>query len=310
MKKILSIFILFALIVTANTGCLKDKGFDDHTYGINSPETSPKGVGLPLAASPQSYGLDLTSNAQTVSDILVANILAGNAPSADVKVNLVLKPSLIASYNTANGTSAIEFPATLYSLSSSTITISAGKTLGDVKINIPSTLTLDANKTYALGFSISSVDNGYIIASNLKDLLILFNIKNKYDGIYNLRGYHNRTPYTFPFNINVHMITTGPNSVALYYPPFGDYGQPIGTAPGTVSWYGAAVSPNFGFDLTTNLATTITGMPGSAVTYSYATDPGIVNKYDPATKKMYLCWQYNGNPLRRFYDTLSFISKR
>lgn len=297
-------------MITVSTGCLKDKGFDDHTYGINSPETSPAGIGLPLAVSPQSYGLDLTSNAQTVSDIIVANLLAGKAASSDIKVNLVMKPSLIADYNTANGTSALELPSSLYSVSAMTITIKAGKTLGDVKINIPSTLTLNANNTYALGFSVSSVDAGYTIASNMKDLLILFNIKNKYDGIYNLRGYHNRTPYTFPFNINVHMITTGPNSVALYYPPFGDYGQPIGTAPGTVSWYGPAVSPNFGFDLTTNKAITISGMPGTGVTYSYATDPGINNYYDPATKKMYLCWQYNGNPLRRFYDTLTFISKR
>lgn len=311
MKKITSIIVLFALMLTVTTGCLKDKGFEDHVYGINSPETSPVGIGLPLASDPQSYGLDLTATPQVVADIVVANLLGGKPAPADIKINLALKPTLIADYNTANGTSAIALPTSVYTIPSSlVITIKQGETLGKLPINVSSTTSLDASITYALGISIASTDAGYTIASNLKDLLILFNIKNKYDGIYNLTGYHNRSPYTFPFDINVHMITTGPNSVALYYPPFGDYGQPIGTAPGAVNWYGAAVSPNFGFDLVTNQATTITGMPGSGVTYGYATDPGVNNYYDPATKKMYLCWQYNGNALRRFYDTLRYIGKR
>ncbi len=310
MKKILSLSLLFAVVMAVSTGCLKDKGFDNHEYGINSPETSPVGIGLPLAASPQNIGVDLSGSSQTVSDILVANLLSGSPASADIKVNLTLNPTLVADYNTANGTSVQPLPTAVYTLPSTTIVIKAGQSLGKLVITLPSTLSLNANITYGLGFTISSVDAGYVIAKNLKDLVVIINVKNKYDGIYRLTGYHNRTPYTFPFDIKVNMITTGPNSVALYYPPFGDYGQPIGTAPGVVSWYGAAVSPNFGFDLVTNLATTITGMPGSGVTYGYATDPGIVNKYDPALKKMTLCWQYNGNALRRFYDTLVYVGPR
>lgn len=310
MRKLLSVIAVFAVLSSLTTGCLKDKGFDDHVYGINSPSTSPVGIGLPLAAAPNTYGLNLTTNLQVVSDILVANLLSGSPASADIKVNLVLNPTLIANYNSQQGTSVQLLPASLYNLPTSTITIKAGSNLGKIVLNIPSTITLDASITYGLGFSIASTDAGYTIAGNQKDLVLLFNIKNKYDGIYRLTGYHNRSPYTFPFALDVHMITTGPNSVALYYPPFGDYGQPIGTAPGVVSWYGPAVSPNFGFDLVTNVATTITGMPGSGVTYGYATDPGINNYYDPATKKMYLCWQYNGNPLRRFYDTLAYKGPR
>lgn len=311
MKKITSIIVLFVLMLTVTTGCLKDKGFENHEYGINSPETSPVGIGLPLAANTQTYGLDLSATPQVVADILVANLLGGKPAPADIKVNLTLKPTLIADYNTANGTSAIVLPSSIYTVPSSlVITIKQGETLGKLPINISSTTSLDASVTYALGFSISSTDAGYTIASNLKDLLILFNIKNKYDGIYNLTGYHNRTPYTFPYDINVLMITTGPTSVAMYLnPPFGDYGQPIGTAPGAVGWYGNAVSPNFGFDPTTNIATTISGMyPG--VTYSYNTDPGVVNSWNPVTKKMTISWQYNGNPLRRFYDTLVYKGPR
>ena len=37
-------------------------------------------------------------------------------------------------------------------------------------------------------------------------------LKNKYDGIYTLRGYHNRVPYTFPYEVEMHMVTYGPTS--------------------------------------------------------------------------------------------------
>ena len=311
MKRILTFAVLFSVILTVGTGCLKDKGFEDHVYGINSPDTSPAGIGFPLAFNPNVIGLELKGTQQTVAEIIVVNLLSGNPAPNDIKVNIVANTTLVADYNTANGTSVVGLPTNLYNLSANPIIIPKGQNLGKIVLNIPNALTLDASKTYGLGFSISSVDAGYTIASNMKNIVVLFNIKNKYDGVYNLRGYHNRTPFTFPFALDVHMITTGPNSVAMYLlAPFGDYGQPIGVAPGVVNWYGPAVSPNFGFDPVTNAATTIVGMPANVVTLAYATDPGIVNKYDPATKKMFLCFQYNGNPLRRFYDTLTYKSPR
>ena len=47
------IFLASALLATMGlflTGCLKDKGFDNHEYGINDPDTQPPGIGFPLGA--------------------------------------------------------------------------------------------------------------------------------------------------------------------------------------------------------------------------------------------------------------------
>jgi hypothetical protein len=189
-----------------------------------------------------------------------------------------------------------------------------------VPITFVNANTLDPNSSYGIGFTITSVDGGYRIADNLKNLFVEIGVKNKYDGRYNLRGIHNRAPYTFPFALNVEMWTTGPSSVAMWLPaPFGDFGQPIGVAPGQVNWYGNAVSPNFIFDPATNLCTNVTLQVGAAVTLAMVTNDvvadmnpngPIVNRYEPGPKKMYLTFQYNGNDLRRFYDTLSYLGPR
>jgi hypothetical protein len=319
MKKILSISLLLASMAIVGTGCLKDKGFDNYEYGINSPETGAKGVGLPLAIAPQVIGIELKGTTQTISNILVANFLSGSPVPNDTKVNLVLNPTLVGDYNTANSASLVVLPPAVYSLPTTTITIKAGQNLGKLDILLPNTLSLDATKTYALGFSISSVDGGYTIASNLKNLLVIFNVKNKYDGLYQLRGYHNRPSpdYTLPYNVKVELRTSGPSSVVMWYPTPGpnDYAHPINGSTG--SYYGS-LSPDFNFDPVTNLASTIQNyVPYGPTTppLSYVTGPGIVNRanFDPVTNKpttITLLWRYNANDLRRFYDTLTYIGPR
>jgi hypothetical protein len=233
------------------------------------------------------------------------------APSSAVTVTLQLNPGLV----TAAG--IIPLGPTEFSVNSLTVTIPAGEKLSDaVKITVTNSSLLDPNQSYGVGFTIASVDQGYKIAANLKDMVIAFNIKNKYDGVYTLRGVHNRTPYTYPFEMDVEMWTTGPSSVAMYLPPpFGDFGQPIGTSSG-ISWYGNAVSPNFIFDPSgsgpggSDLCTGVTLQVGAAVTLDMVTTGGIVNRYENGTKTMYLTFQYNGNDLRRFYDTLTYIGPR
>ena len=59
---------------------------------------------------------------------------------------------------------------------------------------------------------ISSADADYVLSSNQNKLLISIGLKNKYDGIYTCVVYHNRVPYTFPYEVEMHMVTYGPTS--------------------------------------------------------------------------------------------------
>jgi len=329
MKKIFLASVLStALVGLLLTGCLKDKGFDNHTYGINDPDTQPAGVGFPLgtgAKAKNSYGLNVSASTQVVNDLVYVNLESGNPAPADIQVTLQINNSVISSYNTANGANIQVLPTALYTIPSLTLTIPAGQRNVKVPVNVLSTISLNPNLAYGIGLSIVSATGNVVVAGNLKDLLIEFSIKNKYDGKYNLKGVHNRSPYLFPFNLTVHMITTGPNSVALWNPARAEFAQPIGTAPGTVSSYGEAVSPNFTFDPSgsgpggSDLCSGVSLYVGSAVTLAMVTldnvadanpDGPIVNRYERGTKVMYLTYQYNGNDLRRFYDTLTYTGAR
>jgi len=327
MKKILFSPVLLVTVVTVLfTGCLKDKGFDMHRYGINDPDTQPPGIGFPAAAKSKSdFGLNVSSSVQAVNDLVYVNLESGSAASGDVHIALTnTTAALVAAYNSANGTNIQVLPSNLYNVALA-LTIPSGGRNAQVPLNVTSTLSLDPNLQYAVGLTISTVDGGYLIADNLKDLLVVFSVKNKYDGKYNLKAVHNRSPYTFPMNLTVYMITTGPASVAMYIPAFGDYGQPIGTAPGQYNWYGPAVSPNFIFNPTgsgpggSDLCIDVNLQVGAAVTLAMVTndqvadsnpDGPIVNRYEPGPKKMYLTFQYNSNDLRRFYDTLTYLGAR
>jgi hypothetical protein len=215
MKKI--IFSCLAA-VTILSSCLKDKGFDNHEYGIKDPSGSPKGVSFPLGVNDiNTFGLDAASpNLQVVSNAVVVNSETGDNPTTDVNVKLVLDPTLLTQYNADNGTTILPFDPQYYSLSSLNLVIKAGKDRGNIDIKIPSTVPLDLNKSYGIGFRIVSVDNGYTIANNLKSLLLEFNLKNKYDGIYTVTGtFRDVTNATFTANYprEYQVVTTGPNSV-------------------------------------------------------------------------------------------------
>jgi len=302
------------------TSCLKDKGFENGTYGINDPDSQPPGVGFPRAAAAKyTVGIDLSATAQVVNGVVYVNLESGVPAPSDVVVTLRLNDALRTAYNTANSTNILALSPSLFNVGLS-VTIPAGQRNGQIPITFPNTSTLNPNNSYGIGISIASVTGGYKVASNLDDLLIEVTVKNKYDGVYELKGYHNRAPYTFPFTTEVEMWTTGPSSVAMFWPDGGDFGQPIGIGPGATNWYGPAVSPNFQFDPATDLCTGVTGMPANAVTLGMVTNDQvadanpngpIVNRFLPGPpKKMYLVFQYNGNDLRRFYDTLTYLRAR
>lgn len=320
MKKIISSTLILAALAVSFTGCLKDKGFDNHTYGINDPDTQPPGVGFPKAVSSKvTVGVELSTTPQTVNDLVFVNVLAGEPAKTDVNITLTLNDALRTAYNTANSTNILALPPANFNVALS-LTIPAGQRFAQVPLILPSTNTLSPNDTYGIGFTIASVDGGYKIADNFKNLFVEIGVKNKYDGVYRLNGVHNRSPYTFPFETEVEMWTTGPASVAMYWPDAGDFGQPIGVAPGAISWYGNAVSPNFTFNPATDEIIGVSLQVGAAVTLGMVTldntpdmnpDGPIYNRMDAGPPKViYATYQYNNNNLRRFYDTLTFLHAR
>ncbi|MFM7672318.1 MAG: DUF1735 domain-containing protein [Bacteroidota bacterium] len=315
MKNVTSKAVLaLALLSFTFTGCLKDKGFENYQYGINDPDTQPPGVGFPFAAKAMNgYGLDVSGSPQTVAELTFLNLNAGNPAPADITINLAIKSTeLIGAYNTANGTNIQVLPTSLYTMPT-TVTIPAGARNVTVPLVVTNTLTLNPNIAYGIAVQITSASGNYIVAENLKNLLIQFSIKNKYDGVYNLTGYHNRVPYTFPYQTTMHMVTSGPNAVYFFWPLVGGVGHPIGIgANNAISWYGPIVAPVVVFNTSTNLVTNVfNGDPGGAPPITMFTGAGSrLSKWDPATRNITVDWNYNNNPLRAFFDNLQYLRGR
>ena len=321
MKKILSSSLILATLAVAFTGCLKDKGFDNHTYGINDPDTQPPGVGFPRGAiAKNTVGLDAgVGTNQAINDYVFVNLETGKPASADVHVTLVLNDALRTAYNAANGTSILAMPPAFFNVSLNVL-IPAGATGGQVPFNIPSTIPLDPSSSYGVGFTISAVDGGYKIAENLKNLFLEFTLKNKYDGNYrldlNLKGWgaygiaDDNNFYQWPINpdgTSIFMITGGPNSVRMFDNwdfGFGDFIQVAFTTGGPPGYTGfGATAPRFTFNTATNQLIDVSNdAPDDGRGRKFNINPAVVppagNFWDPGTRKIlasYILHQ-NGRP--------------
>lgn len=334
MKKILSSSLILATLAVAFTGCLKDKGFDNHTYGINDPDTQPPGVGFPLASNAKNtVGLDAgVATNQAINNIVFVNLEAGSPAKSDVHVTLVLNDAIRVAYNTANSTNILAMPPAFFNVSLNVL-IPAGATSGQVPFNIPSTVPMDPSNSYGVGFTITSVDGGYRIASNLKNLFMEFTLKNKYDGNYkmdiNLKGWaaygiaDDNVFYTWPSNADgtsIFMITGGPNSVRMYntIPPFVDFFQPGVTAGGASFTVFGDTAPRFVFNTATNqlvsVINDITPFPPRNRTFTInpAVVPPAGNYWDPGTRKIYASYIFSqsGRPDQFVTEILTYRGPR
>ena len=298
--------MILATFAVVFTGCLKDKGFNDHTYGINDPDTQPPGVGFPLGATVKNpVGLDAgVATLQAINNIVFVKLETGNPASADVHITLVLNDALRVAYNLANGTNILAMPAAFYNVSLNVL-IAAGATSGQVPINIPTTVPLDPSNSYGLGLSISSVTGGYTIASNLKDLFLELSIKNKYDGKYGmlinsqgwaLYGIADDTLFR-PWGSateSIELVTGGPNSVRFFDAFwFGDFIQVclLGPNGDVVAGFGDT-APRYVFNTATDqlidVINDIAPFPprNRAFRINPAVVPPVGNFWDPGTRKI------------------------
>ncbi len=187
MKKIILSSALFVLLL--NSSCLKDKRFDGGENGIQNIEV--KGVAFPqakalmagMAASDSaSFTSTLTSQvaSQTVSEVLIS-IEAIDRPAADVRVKVILSPSLISSAFSPFPSGAVTLP--------SEVVIKAGQENVVIPVTFPNSSGFMPSVTYGLGLTLVSADGGYIIAGNKKNILVAFSIKNAYAATYDALGY-------------------------------------------------------------------------------------------------------------------------
>jgi len=303
MKRILSTSLFVIALAVAFTGCLKDKGFDNNTYGINDPDTQKPGVGFPKGTGAQGFGLNVSASTQAVNDMVYVNLESGVAASSDVHVTLTnTTAAQVAAYNTVNGltgtNTVLVMPTALYSVSLSLTIPSGGRNI-QVPINVSSTTSLDPTRSYAVGVTIASVDGGYTVAENLKNLLVIFNIKNRLDGTYEITGAALRAGdpvLTGPFGpYEKDMTTFGANSVqwqgAVYW------GGQSSQLPG-------GYEPLITVDPVTNLVTSVTSSTGIFMTAPIVrTDIiGTTQRYDVATKTLYFEFSYGGGPTSRLFS--------
>jgi hypothetical protein len=264
--------------------------------------------------------IDAKTTAQTVVLFDVRRDVPSNAALNDASVSVTLKydtdTAILKAYNTANATNFIPLPTSLGTVSPAftsgqiNFNFAAGEFAKSFIVNLPSSASFDFSKTYALAFKLVSVSGSGTLSSLTKTVVCQIVAKNKYDGKYLLKGLHNRVPYNFPYVANMQMLTAGASSVAFYWEDAGSVGHPIGTGVGTLSWYGASIAPVVVFDPVTNLVTDVYNSGGATPITKFTGAGANSNLYDPATKTIYVSWNYNNNPLRAFIDTLTYTGVR
>lgn len=266
-------------------------------------------------------GIDFVNKAQSVD---VADIRRDVSNTAEMNrtMNIVVKDDTAAltQYNIDNQKNLKIMPTSWYTLNiprsgpggTYSITLAPGELARQITITIPNATLLDPSSTYGFPFTIVSADADGKVSVN-KTMIYEIGAKNKYDGVYSMRGIHNRPGYQFPYEQEMHMVTTGGAEVAFFWPAAGAFGHPIGTGPDITadfSWYGTAIGPRVVFDPTTDLVSNVYNAGGATVIDIY-TGPGSgQGRFEAGTKKMYVYWRYNMNNDRAFMDTLTYIEPR
>ena len=281
----------------------------DTIYGDITPNTDRVIVEFADAKNVHSVSTDYSTNVVTV-DMADLEFMVRSVVKSNVTVNLLPSSVVVNDYNTANGTSYTPLPVGLFALESAAIELTPGERKKKVRIRIkPSDI---ATGDWAIGFSITSVSAGEV-SQIANKVMVTIAVKNKYDGVYHLKGFFTRTdnpPYNGPFETDVEMVTTGPNSVAMYWPDFGDYYQPFSNA-GTLTAF-SNVDPEVFFSASDQVST-INNYTGDPAAGPFMTPyPGANSRFVPgATPAIYLKYYYNTNPANRiFADTLIYTGPR
>lgn len=299
MKRIL--YIATILLSFTITGCLKDKGFDDNKTGFQT-DNSARFVAVLDAYETNginTQGIFLDPAEEQFEYFILS--VTGAVYHKEVTVNVAVNNTLVTNHNTANGTHYEILPATAYEIPAS-VSIPAGREFVPVRVKLKKA-TLDPTKEYALAVELtSSNDAGVKVAGNTRQSILSFVVKNKYDGIYELRAhtFHPVNPaLTGPVGpAEVSLVTSGIHSVTTASRHAWANGSGSGLPDGYFTIFTVDPATNF---------VTISDANG----IGFANSPAYDTRYDPATKTFYAKWQYSGSGgARVFTDTLVFLRLR
>lgn len=305
------------VILVLLTGCLKDKNFEDQRYATIIKEK--KAVSFPASLSnPFTIGIPSQATPVAVRGPRIF-LEADGAALSNVNIALEEKNDLV----TDAGLTVL--PTGSYSINTLTPVISAGHTSCDsLVITFNNSAALDPALTYGIGLNIKSADNGYQVAANQRTMVIAFSIKNRFDGVYNLRmrltgwaAYDIADGASGAFPGEIRLLTASGNSATMYSTARSSDLQP-GFTGGTGFINGAtsfgAAAPQYVFDLTTNKLTDVLNtQPDDGRGRGFALNPAVTDsRFDPATRTIYAAYymKQNGRPNMYIYDTLTFVRER
>jgi len=279
----------FALLATGLTSCLKDKNIEDQKYGminlnankiieLNSDDTHAQTTGLAFV------------NRDTVINFVAVRLAAQEVAQEDIHVTLTTasSASLISTYNTDNGANLVAFPSTLYTMQGTglVVTIPKGQREGYVQIKVnPS--KFDPSSTYAIGYSIASVDKpGYTISQNFKNFIAIIGAKNDYDGRYSVTGtmVDANGVYKGLYPTEVDLIIVSGNQV-LYYQHEVDYPNYLVENISTGGLANTGIAPKITFDQATDKVTSIVRNSDNAVMVV-----GTISKFNRADRSLDIEW--------------------
>ncbi len=276
--------------------------------------------GLADTASGYSSGyktinIDLVSTPQTFEMVEVRRDVANNAElNKPMTIIIADDPGAVSTYDSQ----ITPLPSGSYSADAATpltgdkytVTFLPGEFSKVIKITINNILAVDLSKNYGLGFTIAQTEPASAkIASLEKSIVVRLGFKNKYDGVYLLKGYILRnippideasTGWVGPREIS--LATTGANSVR--------YTESHGWANTATTGLAVSVSnPTLTVDPLSN-AVTITS-EGGAFPNGLKEVEGQNSRYNPATKTFYTYATWSGGITSRLMsDTLVYLRPR
>jgi uncharacterized protein DUF1735 len=299
----------YLLISLAGAASLFASCHRDYIYGDITPNTDRIIVEFTDTKNPVNVALEYSNNTVTF-DVTDLRFMVRSKVESNVNVSIGANNNIVSEYNTANGTNYSPVPFSKFGFETTDFVLSAAERKKKVRLKIiPSDVAVGQ---WAIGLEIKSVSQGEVSQIAGK-LIMIISVKNKYDGVYHLKGFYTRTdnpPYNGPYETDVEMVTTGPNSVAMYWPNFGDYYQPFSNN-GTLTAF-SNVAPEAFFN-TNDQVTSINNITGDPVNGPFMTVyPGANSRYvNGTTPVIYLKYYYNTNPANRiFADTLIYTGPR
>jgi hypothetical protein len=298
------------ILLSLSTGLLLFSSCkQDKIFGDTVPNTERPIVEFSDPYGFKSIAMDYSSN-EIVLDITDLRFMIRTDAQRNATAKIRIDPTVVSEYNGQNGTSYTPVPITKVALVSDTFSLSPTERSKRVSVRIkPSDVATGEN---AIGIAIVE-SNGAEVSRIAGKLVISVSVKNKYDGVYHLKGFYTRTDnpaINGPFEADVEMITTGINSVAMYYSDAGGFAQPFVNA-GSPAFF-TNVAPEVFFNAT-DQASSINNYTGDPAAGPFMTlVAGANSRYvGGTTPVIYLKYYYNTIPTNRiFADTLIYTGSR